>query len=121
MKFLALIYGAPGESPEPGSADFDAYIGEYGAITEEYEKDGVMVASEALSGVETATSIRIRDGKVQTMDGPFAETKEHLGGFYLFDVPDLDTAIKYAQKIPDARYGTVEVRPVFDWTTMTQG
>jgi hypothetical protein len=71
-----------------------------------------MVSGEGLQGVETATSLRVRGGKVETMDGPFAETKEHLGGFYVIDVPDLDAAMAYAAKVPSATYGTVEVRPV---------
>jgi hypothetical protein len=71
-----------------------------------------MRGGEALQPVETATSVRVRGGKAETMDGPFATTKEHLGGFYIIDVPDLDTALKYAAMIPSAAYGTVEVRPV---------
>jgi hypothetical protein len=78
-------------------------------------EDGVMRGGEGLQGVETATSLRIRNGKVETMDGPFATTKEHLGGFYVIDVPDLDAALKYAALIPSATYGTVEVRPLMDY------
>ncbi len=65
--------------------------------------------------METATSLRLRGGRVETMDGPFAETREHLGGYYIVDVPDLDAALRYAAMIPAAKYGTVEVRPLMDY------
>jgi hypothetical protein len=67
--------------------------------------------------VATATSLRLKAGKVETMDGPFAETREHLGGFYLIEVPDLDAALRYAAMIPSAQFGTVEVRPVMDYSS----
>jgi hypothetical protein len=70
------------------------------------------VAGDALKSVATATSVRVRKGKTETMDGPFAETKEQLGGFYILDCDNLDEAISYATQIPDARFGTVEVRPI---------
>jgi hypothetical protein len=73
------------------------------------------LAGEGLKGVETATTLRKRGGKVETMDGPFAETREHLGGFYLIDAADLDAALRFAAEIPAARYGSVEVRPVMDY------
>jgi hypothetical protein len=73
------------------------------------------LAGDGLQGVETATSLRLRGGKRETMDGPFAETREHLGGFYLIDAPDLDAAIAYAAEIPVARLGTVEIRPVMNY------
>lgn len=116
MKYLALIYTAPNSGPTPGSEEHGQMMHAYKSASDTYAADGVMVAGEALEGVEAATSIRIRDGKMQTMDGPFAETKEHLGGFYMFDCANLDEAIKYAAMIPGAAFGTIEVRPVFDWT-----
>jgi hypothetical protein len=73
------------------------------------------VAAEALQPVETATTLRVRDGRRLTTDGPFAETKEHLGGFYLVDAADLDEAIEFAAHIPDARSGSIEIRPVVDF------
>ena len=76
---------------------------------------GVFRSGDGLQGVNTATSLRVRGGKVETMDGPFAETREHLGGYYLLDVPDLDAALRYAALIPVATYGTIEVRPVMDY------
>ena len=77
--------------------------------------DGVLRSGEGLQGVETATSLRIKSGKVETMDGPFAETREHLGGYYVIDVPDLDAALTYAALIPSAHFGTIEVRPLMDY------
>lgn len=73
------------------------------------------MAGEGLKDVDTATSLRIRGGNVETMDGPFAETKERLGGYYIFEVPDLDTALLFAAMIPSAAYGTIEVRPLMDY------
>jgi hypothetical protein len=77
--------------------------------------DGVLRSGEGLQGVETATCLRIKSGKVETMDGPFAETREHLGGYYVIDVPDLDAALTYAALIPSAHFGTIEVRPLMDY------
>ena len=82
--------------------------------------DGVMVSGEGLQGIETATSLRIRGGKVETMDGPFATTKEHLGGYYVINVPDLDAALRYAGMMPVAQWGTVEVRPLMDYNPVGQ-
>ena len=79
-----------------------------------YAADGVLLGGEPLEDVSAATSLRIRGGETRTMDGPFAETKERLGGYYVFDVPDLDAALKYAAMIPGARYGTVELRPIHE-------
>jgi hypothetical protein len=76
----------------------------------------VHVAGDALHGIETATTVRVRDGETQITDGPFAETKELLGGYYVIDVPDLDTALEYAAGIPSVGRGSIEVRPVVDMT-----
>jgi len=112
MKYMILIYGSEAGGIAEGTPEFDAYMGEYQTFTDDVQKAGKCVASEALQPVSTATSVRVRKGKTETMDGPFAETKEQLGGFYILDCKDLDEAIAYAAKIPDARTGTVEVRPV---------
>ncbi len=112
MKYLALIYAAQGTGPAPKTPEFVKLMGAYQAANETFNEDGVSLAGEALQPVETATSIRIRDGKAELTDGPFAETKEQLGGFYLFDCATLDDAIKYAKMIPTAEYGTIEVRPI---------
>ena len=112
MQYLALIYSAPANEPKYGSPEFKAMMDGYSAFTAELKARGAFVAGDGLKPVETATSVRVRGGKTETMDGPFAETKEHLGGYYLIEVPDLDAAIKCAAMIPTAGYGTVELRPV---------
>lgn len=112
MQYMLLIYGAPEAEPQYGTPAFDAMMAGYAAFSKRLVDDGAMRSGEGLQGVETATSLRVRGGKVETMDGPFATTKEHLGGYYVIDVPDLDAALKYAAMIPSASYGTVEVRPV---------
>lgn len=115
MKYLALIYAAQGAGPQVNTPEMGALMGAYQAAGQAYDQAGVRLAGEALQPVETATSIRIRDGKTELMDGPFAETKEQLGGFYLFDCDTLDDAIKYAKMIPTAEYGTIEVRPIMSF------
>ena len=112
MQYMALIYAAPEAEPQPGTQEFSDYIGEYMKVTEEYKNEGVMVAGDGLQGIETATTIRMPGGKLETMDGPFAETKETLGGYYLFECENLDEAIKLASRIPTAKYGSIEIRPV---------
>jgi hypothetical protein len=112
MQYMLLIYGGPEVEPVDGTPAFDTMMEGYAAFSKRLVDDGAMRGGEGLQGVETATSLRVRGGRVETMDGPFATTKEHLGGFYLIDVPDLDAALKYAAMIPSAQYGTVEVRPV---------
>ena len=112
MQYLCLIYSnettEAGQSPEEQKAVFDAYR----AFTKEAEDAGVWVGGDALKPTATATTVRIRDGKRLTTDGPFAETKEQLGGYYILDCADLDEAIEYAAKIPSAKHGSIEVRPV---------
>lgn len=112
MKYMALIYANPELQPVPGSDEFNQMMQDYFALNETYQRDGVLVSGEPLEGVENATSIQVRAGQTQMMDGPFAETKERLGGFYILECKDLDEALKYAAMIPTAKYGTVEVRPL---------
>ena len=112
MQYMLLIYGADDVGPQFGTPKFEPYMQAYRDIDKRFRDDGVFLAGEALQGVETATSVRTRDGKTETMDGPFAETKERLGGFYILDCKDLDAALKYAAMIPTAEHGTIEVRPV---------
>ncbi len=112
MKYMALIYSPPGSSPAYGTPEFEAFMASYDAATAVFIRDGVLVAGEALEDTGTATTLRIRDGRTETMDGPFAETKEQLGGFYIFECATLDDALRYAAMIPTASYGSVEVRPV---------
>lgn len=115
MKYIALIYADPTTHPAYGTPEFGKMMEGYGAVTSLLRTSGAWISGEGLKGAETATSLRVRGGKVETMDGPFAETKEHLGGFYLFDAPDLDTALGYAARIPTATHGTVEIRPVMEY------
>ena len=115
MQYLALIYASPDANPKYGSPEFGTMMANYNAFTAELKAKGGFIAGEGLKPVETATSVRVRGGKTETMDGPFAETKEHLGGFYLFNAPDLDTATKIAAMIPTAGWGTIELRPVMDY------
>jgi len=116
MKYLCLIYDEEKKLGGMSKSESDAFMGEYFAFTEGIRKGGQYVAGEALQPVQTATTVRVRNGKVSTTDGPFAETKEQLGGFYMIEARDLNDAIQIAAKIPSARLGSIEVRPVVDFT-----
>ena len=116
MKYLCLIYDEEKQMEAMPKEEVDAFLGEYRALTEELVGNGQMVAVEALHPVRMATSLRIRNGRMSTTDGPFAETKEQLGGFYLIEARDLNDAIQLAARIPSARTGSVEVRPVVDFS-----
>lgn len=115
MQYMLLIYNDPALEPAYGTPEFNEMMGGYFAANERMKADGVLCSGEGLQGVETATSLRIKSGRVETMDGPFAETREHLGGYYVIDVPDLDAALTYAALIPSAHFGTIEVRPLMDY------
>ncbi|OED42429.1 hypothetical protein AB833_07270 [Chromatiales bacterium (ex Bugula neritina AB1)] len=112
MQYMALIYSTENSGPQPGTAEFGAYIQAYQEFTEETQKDGVFVAGDALQPTSTSTTVTRENGKLETTDGPFAETKEQLGGYYLFECKDLDEALAYAARIPTTAHGRVEVRPV---------
>ena len=116
MKYVCLIYDEEKKAAAMSKAEGDAFMGEYFAFTEGIKKSGQYVGGEALQPVQSATTVRVRDGKMSTTDGPFAETKEQLGGFYLITANDLDEALQVASKIPSARIGSVEVRPVVDFS-----
>src|SRR5688572_15576252 len=115
MTYILSLYSAPDAGPNPESPEGEAQMGRWFAVTEEMEKAGVLLAGDALQPVTTATTLRERDGEVLLTDGPFAETKELLGGYYLIDVPDLDAAAKWAAKMPLAPYGSVEIRPIMEF------
>ncbi|MDB5522686.1 MAG: YciI family protein [Rhizobium sp.] len=117
MKYIALIYMNPETATPPNTPEFGKMMAGYQTATETYKKDGVWMAGDALQPVTTATTVRVRNGKTESMDGPFAETKEQLGGFYMLDCANLDDAIRYAAMIPHAANGSVEIRPimVFDY------
>ena len=115
MKYLLGIYGseraAETATPEDGMRMLQAY----GAFSEELQAAGAYIAGEGLEGTTTATTVRVREGERVVTDGPFAETKEALGGFYLIEAANLDEAIGWAEKIPGATSGSIEVRPVIDY------
>ena len=115
MQFTCLIYSAPNSGPKPGTPEFGAFMKAYGDFTKKVQGDGKFVSGDALQGVETATTVTVRGGKTETIDGPFAETKEQLGGYYLLECADMDEAVKYAAMIPTAKHGRIEIRPVVVW------
>jgi hypothetical protein len=112
MRYLCLIYDDEAAMSQMPKEEGDAFMGEYFAFTEGIRQSGQYVAGEALHPVSTATTVRIRNGKLSTTDGPFAETKEQLAGFYMVEARDLDEAVRIASEIPPARVGSIEVRPV---------
>ena len=112
MNYLLLIYSDESERVDRSEADTEAMFAEYRAFAEGVAASGALRAGDALEGVATATTVRVRGGEVVVTDGPFAETKEQLGGYYLVDVADLDAAIEIAAKIPGALYGSIEIRPI---------
>lgn len=114
MQYMFLIYNAEAEEPAPGSAEFDEMMQGYRAFTEEVREAGIMREGAPLEKVDTATTVRVRNGAASVVDGPFAETKEVLGGYYILDCANLDEATAYAAKIPTAAFGSIEVRPVMD-------
>jgi hypothetical protein len=117
MQYLILIYDEETANPSPEPPDpavWGEVLGQYNAYTEMLKSKGVFIAGEALQPVTTATTLRTQDGQTVMTDGPFAETKEGLGGFYLIEAPDLDAALKYGAQCPGVRYGSIEVRPIVD-------
>ena len=116
MRYACLIYDDEKKLGGMSKTEADAFMAEYFQFTEDVKQSGRYVAGEALQPIQSATSLRIRSGKLSTTDGPFAETREQLGGFYLIDARDLNEAIQIASRIPSARTGTIEVRPVVDFS-----
>ena len=112
MKYALTIYGDEAQRENATPEQMQEVSQAYGAVTQEMQDKGVLVAGEGLYPTPTATTLRVREGDRQVTDGPFAETKEQLGGFYVLDVKDLDEAIEWASKIPGAQLGSVEIRPV---------
>ncbi len=114
MRYLLLIYQDEVARSQWNEEELAAEYQEYFAFGAETEKRGIQTG-EALMPTNSATTVRVRNGKILTTDGPFAETKEQLGGFYLFDCKDLDEAIEIAAKIPGAKHGSIEIRPVMEF------
>jgi hypothetical protein len=115
MRYLALIYTEESTEP-PTQTEGRQMMAEYGDYTQMIKDRGAFLGGEALEPTTSATTVRVRDGKVSTTDGPFAETKEQLGGYYLLNCADLDEAIDLAGKIPGARSGAIEVRPILEFS-----
>jgi hypothetical protein len=112
-KYAALIYRVEGEQPEQGSPASQELYRAWGVFNQDVRQAGVMTSGTGLQPTATATSVRVRGGKTMLTDGPFAETREQLGGILIFDCKDLDEAIEWASRIPDAQSGCVEVRPLW--------
>ena len=111
-QYMLLIYG-PADGP-PASVDLDAQMPRWDAYTQSLLDAGLLVGANQLVSTDSATTVRVRAGETQIIDGPFAATKEFLAGYYVLDAPDLDTALKHAARVPHIDYGSVEVRPVVD-------
>jgi hypothetical protein len=120
MKYMLLMYANEAETPHYTPEDtpeaYQAAAKEWYAFETEAKAAGVWLANDGLSPVSDATTVRVRNGRRLIADGPFAETHEQLGGYYLLDCKDLDEALDWAAKIPTAKYGTVEVRPLNKWS-----
>ncbi len=112
MQYLLMIYRSEAELFKMSDAERQKISADYGAFTQSIIQSGHFKAGDGLQPTTTATTVRVREGKVLTTDGPFAETREQLGGYYLVDAKDLDTAIEIAARIPNAKNGSIEVRPV---------
>ncbi|HVT39024.1 MAG TPA: YciI family protein [Gemmatimonadaceae bacterium] len=113
MKYLCLIYDDEAKMAKLTKQETDRLMADYGSFTSDVQTNGRFVAAERLQPVSTASTVRVRDGKISTTDGPYAETREQLGGFYLIEGKDLNDAIQTASRIPSARIGAIEVRPVW--------
>jgi hypothetical protein len=118
MQYLCLIYGDEAMSKRASQEDRAKMFAEYKVFTAELKGSGKMLGGEALESVSTATTVRVKDGKTLRTDGPFAETREQLGGYYAIEAKDLDEAVMIAAKIPGAKYGSIEVRPIMQITGM---
>lgn len=114
MRFILLIYANEADWEAKPQAEKDDVIRRHNALDTDLQKTGKYGTADALQSTKSATSVRIRNGKTLVTDGPFAETKEQLGGFYVVTAKDLDDAIAIATKIPPAAWGTIEVRPIWE-------
>ena len=112
MQYLLLIYRNEAKHRQMAPADYEKLLAEYSAYTQSIVQSGHFKAGDGLQPTSTATTVRVRDGKTLTTDGPFAETREQLGGYYLVEATDINAAIELAARIPGAKDGSIEVRPV---------
>ncbi len=114
MKYMLLMYADESEGSKIPPEELKAVQQDWYSLLQEAKAAGVLISNNGLSPVANATSVRVREGKTLITDGPFAETHEQFGGYFLIDCKDLDEAIRWAAKIPTAKYGTIEVRPLWD-------
>jgi hypothetical protein len=113
MKYLLMIYSDEARMQSATESDNASMLAAYGAYAEAMGKAGVIAGGERLQPSTTATTVRVKGGKTEVLNGPYAETREQLGGFFMIDVPDLDAALTWAARCPGASHGTIEVRPIW--------
>jgi hypothetical protein len=113
MKYMLLIYSDEEQARATPKEDLNKMLPAYAAYSEALKKAGVVLGGERLQFASTATTVRVQDGKTNVLNGPYAEAKEQLAGFYMIDVPDLDSALSWAARCPGAAFGTIEVRPIW--------
>jgi hypothetical protein len=116
MRYILLIYDRETDWAALNEADKGAMFQEYGVFTQSIRDSGHYVGGDPLQPIQTATTVRVRDGKTVSTDGPFAETREQLGGYYIIKADDLDEATAIAARIPTAKMGSIEVRPIMEMT-----
>jgi hypothetical protein len=114
MKYMLMIFSSEAEENAMKPADIQGIMQAYGAYTEALTKAGALKEGERLRPTADATTVRVRGGKTEVLNGPYAETREQLGGYYVIDVPDLDAALSWAARCPSSSYGTIEVRPLWE-------
>jgi hypothetical protein len=114
MKYMLLLYASESEAPDLTPEQQQAMAKEWHSLRKEMKAAGVLLSNNGLAPVTSATTVRVREGKTLTTDGPFAETHEQFGGYFMVDCQDLDEAIGWATKVPHARLGSVEIRPLWD-------
>jgi hypothetical protein len=114
MKYMLLIFANEANQQAASKAAVEQTMAAYGAYTEAMTKTGAYVVANRLRPTASATTVRVGNGKTQVLDGPYAETKEQLGGYYIIDVPDLDAALSWAARCPGASHGVIEVRPIWE-------
>ncbi len=113
MQYMLMIYSDEGAWERMPATEVQEVMGAFGAYTSAMREAGVLTAGDRLRPVTMATTVRIKGGKTEVLNGPFAESREQLGGYYIIDVPDLDQALTWAARCPGAAYGAVEVRPIW--------
>jgi hypothetical protein len=120
MKYLLMIYGDEAAIKAVDKAETEQILAAYGSYIDAMTKAGIVLGRNRLQFSATATTVRVADGRTQVLDGPYAETKEQLGGYVLIDVPDLDTALSWAARCPGASSGLIEVRPIWEMQPAAQ-